>query len=280
MIYHETYIVYLSDLLRTDPRFSTTCENLIAILEDHDVSFGFIPETKDIWARDYMPIQVSKDKYVSYQYRPDYLQTKHYQKLQSDPQVICEAMGLKTVQTDLIIDGGNVIKGKKCVFMTDKVLDENKLFSKDEILEELKTLFEVQEVVLLPWDKNEEYGHIDGMLRVIDDNTVLINGYFEYYPKAFKNKLFGALEKAGVEWKTLSYDVPKQDPRNWSYINYLQTDKVIVVPSYGIPEDEQAVEQLATYFPKYKGAVVALDMTAVVKHGGALNCITWTLEQN
>lgn len=30
--------------------------------------------TKDVWARDYMPIQLTNDVYLSYAYKPDYLQ--------------------------------------------------------------------------------------------------------------------------------------------------------------------------------------------------------------
>ena len=32
-----------------------------------------IRNTKDIWARDYMPIQIGENKFMRYTYRPDYL---------------------------------------------------------------------------------------------------------------------------------------------------------------------------------------------------------------
>jgi hypothetical protein len=38
-----------------------------------DIEWGEIEGTKDIWIRDYMPIQLSDDKFLVYKYDPDYL---------------------------------------------------------------------------------------------------------------------------------------------------------------------------------------------------------------
>ena len=74
--------------------------------------------------------------------------------------------------------------------------------------------------------------------------------------------------------------IVKEDKRNWSYINYLQTKDLILIPKYGIDEDEQALKQIKEYFPAYsnKNRVQQVVMSEIVKVGGALNCISWSIK--
>lgn len=272
----DTNVVYFSELLKTDTRFSQTCQQIFEKLDSFGIIPELLPKTKDIWTRDYMPVQISDDKFVEYRYDPDYLQGtwKGSRDLKTYPDIVCDSIELKTVKTDIILDGGNVIKSKGCIILTDKIVYENRLLcNKTELIERLRATFEVEKVVLIPWDKLEEYGHADGMLRFIDDTTVLINQ--TYQPD---KKLLGLLQQNGIKWEWLGYQVRKKDKRRWSYINFLQTKDFILLPKYDIDEDEQALEQINKYFSDYSnnGRVAQVDMTDIVKYGGALNCISWT----
>ena len=278
---NQTNLIYFSDLLRTEFRYKSTCNELTRILDSCGVSYKFLPKTKDIWARDYMPIQVSENKFIEYRYDPDYLKSKNYRRLKTYPDLVCDALNLKTIKTDIILDGGNVIKSSDSIILTDKVLIENKdNYGEDELIRGLRDLFEVDKVVLIPWDKTNDYlGHADGMVRFIDDSKVLLQGYFDFYPEKFKDKLYRALEGNNIDWVKLEFDVKKQDKRNWAYINFLQTKEVIVVPTLGIDEDEQAFNQICRHYPKYanRDKIFQVNATNLVKDGGALNCISWTL---
>ena len=88
-------------------------------LEANGVGYILMNRTKAIWARDYMPIQVEKDRFVSYVYKPDYLQED--KNTISDWRIIPELppMG-EVIPTNLIIDGGNVVKCEDKVIMTDR----------------------------------------------------------------------------------------------------------------------------------------------------------------
>jgi agmatine/peptidylarginine deiminase len=276
----QTNFVYLADTLKS--QFPDFARKLITILIENNVQHDFLPLTHDIWARDFMPIQVSEDKFIEYRYDPDYLQTKKYRKQKTYPDIVCDKLGLKTIKTDLIIDGGNVIKSSNCVIMTDKVLMENKDFYKPaELIEKLKLIFEVEKIALIPWDKeNEEFGHADGMIRFIDDNTVLLQGYFDEYDEIFKQKLYSSLEQNGLHWKKLKYDVETPDEENnWAYMNFLQTKDLILIPGLGIDEDGQALKQIKEYFPDYakNDRVKQIDVSEIIEGGGALNCISWTI---
>ena len=49
-------------------------KELSRILDETGIDYDLLENTNDKWARDYMPIQLEKDKFVSYVYNPDYLQ--------------------------------------------------------------------------------------------------------------------------------------------------------------------------------------------------------------
>lgn len=277
----ETNIVYFSDLLRTKDEFTDICVNICGILDRHGKKYDFLKGTKDIWARDYMPIQISDEKFIEYRYDPDYLQAKKYRRIKSYPDIICEKNNISTQKTDLIIDGGNVIKSNDSVIMTDKVISENKEnYGRDIIVDKLKELFETDKIALIPWDiENDEYGHADGMIRFIDNQNVLLQGYFDKYKEKFKNHLYGELDRIGLKWKMMEFHLNVEDERNWAYMNFLQTKDLILLPKFGIDEDIQAFEQIENYFTDYKGRIAQVDMTDIVKFGGALNCITWTTKE-
>jgi agmatine deiminase len=276
----DTNFVYFSELISTDSRFVSSCNKILNILDTCGIKYGFLPDTNDIWARDFMPIQISKNKFIEYKYDPNYLKPNRYKYSKSDPDKICDSIKIKTIKSDIILDGGNVIKSTDSVIMTDKILIENKAtYVSAELIDKLKSIFEVNKIVLIPWDKSEIFGHADGMIRFIDDNVVLLNGYYKFYSKKFKEQLFGSLLQNNLTWKELNFDVENEDSRSWAYINYLQTKDIILIPKFGIDEDEQALEQFRKYFPAYhkKDRIKQVNINEIVNEGGALNCISWTI---
>jgi agmatine/peptidylarginine deiminase len=278
----DTNFVYFSELLRTKSEFAKTCAEIIEIFDNHDIQYEFLKGTKDIWARDYMPIQVDLDKRIEYRYDPDYLQAKKYRKIKSYPDIVSELNNISTQKTDVIIDGGNVIKSENSIIMTDKVIIENKEnYSRDMIIGKLQELFETDKIALIPWDKeNDEYGHADGMIRFVDNQTVLLQSYFDDYSEKFKNQLFGELDRIGVKWEKMEFDVNEEDERNWAYMNFLQTKDIILIPKFDIDEDIQAMKQIKRWYTDYNDKQIEnVDMSAIVKEGGALNCISWTIRK-
>ena len=104
----DTNIIYFSELLKTDKRFSKAFNEIQTILQSFDLEEPkFLPETKDIWARDYMPIQVSEEKFIEFRYDPDYLQgtEKNTRNIKTYPDIVCNAIKLKIVKSDIILDG-------------------------------------------------------------------------------------------------------------------------------------------------------------------------------
>ncbi|NOZ34073.1 MAG: agmatine deiminase family protein [Chlorobi bacterium] len=241
-----------------------------------------IPNTNDIWARDYMPVQVSKDKFIEFRYDPDYLQGNsediETRELKTYTDIVCDSLGLKTIKTDIILDGGNVVKSENAIILTDKIVWENKRhYTKKKMIKELHNLFEVDKVVLIPWDEKCEYGHADGMLRFINPDTVLISSFYETVDDDFKKLILECLDKAELDRKWLRVS-EKETEDNIAYINFLQTKDFIIIPSLNKKEDNEAIKVISKCFPDYASLnkIEKVDMRDIVRFKGALNCISWT----
>ncbi|MCK9206402.1 MAG: agmatine deiminase family protein [Salinivirgaceae bacterium] len=273
----DTNTIYFSELLKTDSRFSETSEQIISTLETYGAKIKFLPDTKDIWARDYMPIQINVKKFIEYRYDPDYLQGnwKDTRDIKTYPDIVCESLKLKTEKSDLIMDGGNFVKSSDCIILTDKIVKENRhTYSKTELIKKLHETFEVDKVVLIPWDKLDPYGHSDGMIRFIDNKRVLINHFY-----INDSILQYRLKQAGLKSEPLDFKKKTNDKLNWAYINFLQTKDLILLPKFDIEEDFEAYQQIETHYPDYKGRIAQVEMTKIVEKEGALNCITWTTKE-
>ena len=273
----DTNTVYFSDRLVSDIRFKSTYDQIISILNSFGVKPLLIPNTNDIWARDYMPIQVHAKKYIEYRYDPDYLQgnRKGCRDLKTYTDIVCDSLNLSTEKSDLIMDGGNFVKSSDCIILTDKIVKENRLsYSKNELIERIQKTFQVDKVILIPWYKAERFGHSDGVLRFVSNDTVLVSHYYKY-----DKALLYRLKVSGLKTEFLDFNIKKRDKRNWAYINFLQTKDIILIPKFEIGEDFQAFEEIEKYYPDYKGRIAQIDMTEIVKFGGALNCISWTTKE-
>lgn len=274
----QTNKIHLSDKLYAD--FPEVSKRIESKLIDFGNKPEILPNTYDIWARDYMPIQIANGKYIEYRYDPDYLQGNSEEietrELKTYPDIVCDTIGLRTIKTDIIIDGGNVVKSENTIILTDKVVWENERhYSEKQLIKKLHVLFEVDKVVLIPWDEECVYGHADGMLRFVNNEKVLISGFYEKAHDEFKKWILESLDKAKIDrdWLRVS-DNEVED--NIAYINFLQTKDLILVPALNRPEDDKAIEEISKHFPKYADRIDKVDMREIVRYDGALNCITWT----
>ncbi len=268
-----TDTVYFSEWALND--FPIPINNVCKLLDKYQIKYGFLHHTKDYWCRDYMPIQVNETKFVQYVYAPDYLQNKENKRYITDPTATLHDLAIQPVKTNLIIDGGNIIKCPDKVIMTEKVLIENKNITRNKVVAILEQLFECS-IVFLPWDKSETYGHADGIVRWVDGNTVLLTAY--EMSRFFANKFLKELER-NFNVIVMKYSTrPRNREHSWAYINFLQTKNVIIVPAFNIKEDEHALLQIEKAFPDYKGCIEPVDISSIICYGGGLNCITWNIK--
>ncbi len=260
----QTNKLYLADCLPIKyPRFYSDFKK---VLQQCNIPINLLPDTKDIWAVDYMPIQVSSKKFIQFDYNPDYLQ----KKTKSDVDNICNNINLKRIKSDIILDGGNVIRATDKVILCEKIFIENPHYNKHQLTYMLKELFEVDILCFIPQQPNDFIGHADGMVRFLDDNTVIINDYSKEnteFHHAFKE----ALEKVKLSYIEIPYnpyDNKKFIQANGIYINFLQMQNTLIIPTFGKKEDEMVFRQLEQIFDGYQIATV--DSNSVANEGGVL----------
>ena len=266
--------IYLSTLLTYDyPRFT---KHLTEVLERLGIGHDFIAGTRDIWARDYMPIQVSRKKFVRFRFNPDYLKNDKDKKTRTDNALVCRKLGIKTIDSKLVVDGGNVLRHGDKVLITTKVFRENRNRVETGVIHELEDLLEVHRVIFIPEDAEDVVGHVDGYARWLDKETVLINERTQWNELNRAN-IIGALGNAGLKWVEVPYfDArSRKDGARGLYINYLQLVGAIVLPSFNHPKDKEALERFTELFGEHE--VVQIPCNDIARKSGILNCVSWSI---
>ena len=273
----ETNFLFLADRLKAK-KYSAFLARFEKVLMENDIPYEFLSNTKDIWAVDYMPVQISTDKFVQFEYNPDYLQSKTLHKTISDVDNICKSINVLPNKSKLIVDGGNVIRTTNKVIMCDKVFKENPNLSEKELIKQLRDTFEVEDLFFVPWDKSDFTGHADGMVRFVDNNTVLINAYLEEsaeYQRCFRM----ALHNAGLDWIEIPYNPYENKSLSNAegvYLNFLQMKQAVIIPTFKQKEDDEAVRILEQVFKNQ--TILTVDSNEIAIEGGILNCISWNIK--
>lgn len=271
----QTNTLYLADTLPN--RYPIFCSAFEKVLNENKINFRFIQGTKDIWAVDYMPIQTDINQFVQFVYNPKYLRGTKYKKTISDTDSICRGMNIQPLKSPIILDGGNVVRSSNAVIMTDRIFGENPNYTHKQLIKELEEYFQVNNIYIIPEQPNDFTGHSDGMVRFLDDSTLLINDYkreTEYFKQAFSI----AIRDTGLNWIEIPYNPYSNDSfdqANGDYINYLQMDNIIFLPIFGQTEDEAVVKQFEKVFNGQR--IVTIKSNEIANEGGILNCISWNI---
>ena len=269
-------VVYMSELLKS--KYPETCNRLIRILEKHSVKYAFLKRTKDIWCRDYMPIQTESGKFIQFKYDPSYLKgNKEWEASRSDVKEVCRVNGIEAQFSDINLDGGNVLICDGRAILSNRIFSENSNWDKEKLVNELSKLLEC-EIIIIPAENDDMTGHADGMVRFVNRNTILGNKLADEY-KYWREGMEKVIEQYGLKYIDVPFFLPK-DPKHphsaiGVYVNYLEVNNLIVLPVFGRDEDKQAVDVLRQAFPDR--VIETIDYNDVAQEGGLLNCTTWVV---
>lgn len=266
-------MLYLSSLLKTNTTYKPAADNLFAALDLFNIKYKFILNAKDIWARDFMPVKTGSGKYISFRYEPSYLYD--YPELRTDYRndISCEHRLDTLTYSDINLDGGNVIfsPSKRKVIISDRVFSENPKYQALELTEKLEKLLEAQVIIIpsLP-EKYDMTGHADGMVRFLDENTVLGNRVSGR--NTLEKRITSVLKSHAINTIEFPYFEGKGISAEGCYLNYLETDSHVFLPIFKNKMDKEAVDMAPTLFSK---TIVPVCVSEIAKQGGALNCISW-----
>lgn len=270
--------------------------------------FGEFP---DIWIRDFTPVWIN-DKWIKFEFSPSYyfkkekyivdhlnyigsrLLTKIYQH--SSLLVQNATPDWEPRRSPLIIDGGNIIyNGDRDALISSRIFQDNPHYSLQQIREFFSSVG-ITTLHILGCEPGDLTGHLDGTVRFIDTNSVIVADYPEYnqsltniisYPEYRTDKAYldGLAKELSEHYKVhrICNGIPVKGGKegmgsaNGNYINYFKYDNKIFVPQYENRElNLKALSEIENLFKEITPTLIPVDCTALAQYGGVLNCITWS----
>lgn len=263
-------MLYLSPLLLS-AEYCPAADNLLFALKTNGVKYDFLPGTRDIWLRDFMPVRTKSGKYVSFRYEPSYLDRNPELRTNFRKEIAPQFPLENLVYSDINLDGGNIVfsPSQETAVISDRVFLENWDYSSAELVQELEKLLEAR-VIIIPSLRSDMTGHADGMVRFVDEHTVI--GNRTGYRFGLEMQIKVALRNHGIEVFDFPYLESKDDSAVGCYLNFLDTKQALLLPIFDVQMDQEAIETAKELFGK---TIVPVNINEIAKDGGALNCISW-----
>lgn len=205
---------------------------------------------------------------------------------------LAETLGMRSFTAPIFMEGGGInTDGEGTLLTTEQcVLNSNRNpdISKEEAEAHLCAALGVDKVIWLRGDPadDETDGHVDGIAcftrpgavltepdpsatpgteryDILEENIDILRNAVD----ARGRKLEVELIQAGTQMEVLG------DRFCRSYINFYIANGGVVLPGYGVPdEDDAAMEAVRRCFPDRE--VVSVDVSAIAYGGGSIHCIT------
>lgn len=263
-------MLYFSSQLNIQ-KHKPAADRVFAALDLLNIKYKLLNNTKDIWLRDFMPVKTKSGKYVSFRYEPSYLAGDPQLRTNFKTDIAPSFKVDNLVYTDINLDGGNVVFSppKEKVIISDRVYSENPSWHKAELTAKLAKLLEAN-VIIIPSLKSDMTGHADGMVRFVNENTVVANAPLS--PFGFEAKVKKALQNHGIEVLDFPYFDSNGDSAIGCYLNFLETGQAIFLPVFSVDTDNKAVQTAKHIFHK---AIIPVNINEIAADGGLLNCISW-----
>lgn len=195
---------------------------------------------------------------------------------------------------DFVLEGGSIESdGHGTIFTTACCLlapHRNQPLTQQEIEQRLKQWLGAERIVWLQHGSligDDTDGHIDTLVRVCPDDTLLYTGGDSDHPDLalMEQELQQLRTIDGCPYRLLRLPLPRPvyeagdelgtrgDRLPATYANYLVVNGAVLVPTYRQPDlDDEALHIIGQAFPDRE--IVAIDCTPIVRQHGSLHCCT------
>jgi len=249
----------------------------------------------DAWMRDMGPIFVKNDagELAASIFHFNAWGRKYtwYRKDAAVGHRIAETLGIRSFSAPIFMEGGGInIDGEGTLLTTEQCIlnpNRNPDISREEAATELSEALGVDKVIWLKGDpeSKETDGHVDGLACFVRPGAALVEPDPDAEPGTERhdilteniNILKGATDATGRSLEVHQIQAVTGvealgDRFCRSYINFYITNGGIVMPAYGVPADEPALEVVSGCFPDRE--VVQVDVNHIAYGGGSIHCIT------
>lgn len=192
---------------------------------------------------------------------------------------------------DFVLEGGSIESDGRGTVLTTSVClmapHRNQPMTQTEVETVLKERLCARKIVWFDYGQligDDTDGHIDTIVRVCPDNTLLYVGCDDENDpqyadlKALENQLQQATDADGRPYRLLKLPMPDAlyddgDRLPATYANFLIINGAVIVPTYNQEEnDARALELVAEAFPGYE--IIGIDSQTIVRQHGSIHCLT------
>ena len=276
------------EIRKREPLLIVAPEGILSPLTPHLLPLN----TNDTWARDHGFITVEENSVL---FLLDFCFNGWGEKFEAalDNQInkhLYEqglVKGTYEDHLDFVLEGGSIESdGKGTIFTTSCCLlapHRNQPLTQQEIEDRLKEWLGAERVVWLNHGSligDDTDGHIDTLVRICPNDTLLYTGGDEDHPDltAMEKELQELRTLDGQPYRLLKLPLPRPiyddgDRLPATYANYLVINGAVLVPTYAQPDlDAEAIRIIGEAFPDRE--IVGIDCRAVIKQHGSLHCCT------
>lgn len=202
---------------------------------------------------------------------------------------IASALGLESIDLNGFVLEGGAIEADGCgtIITTEScILNENRNqgATREQAEAYLEQYMGATNVIWLEGSPDEDItdGHIDGLLRFADANTIVTmteEDYYETYdytPEGDYAKVINARNAKGEKYEIVTLPITAEDVEwlGWraNYLNYYAGNDVVLVPVYGDVMDEEALSILGELYPDKE--IIGINGEILAAIGGGIHCVT------
>ena len=192
---------------------------------------------------------------------------------------------------DFVLEGGSIESDGRGTVLTTSVClmapHRNQPMTQAEVEQVLLERLCARKIVWLDHGQligDDTDGHIDTIVRVCPDNTLLYVGcddpsdpqYADL--KALEEQLQAATDADGHPYRLLKLPMPDAiyddgDRLPATYANFLIINGAVIVPTYAQEEnDARALSLVAEAFPGYD--IIGIDSRTIIRQHGSIHCLT------
>lgn len=246
--------------------------------------------TNDSWIRDHGPDFIVNDtlgaKFVlDWQYNAWGDKYPPYDLDNEIPGKVAEVLDLSDFAIEMVLEGGSVdFNGEGVVLTTEECLlnpNRNPNYDKPLIEDYLKTYFGVNTVVWLKGELtgDDTDGHIDNVARFVNENTILCAWEEDASNPNAKCLTwnYNFLKENYPQFNLIKLPMPQLYVLNGlncpaSYANFYIANNKVIVPTYGVANDERAIEIISACFPNHK--TIGLSAKYLIWGQGSFHCLS------
>jgi agmatine deiminase len=256
----------------------------------------------DVWLRDCAPIFVTKGQMVAaVDWEFNGWGLKFDAALDNQiPDFVAGYLEMPIFKTGIVMEGGSLeVNGAGVALTTRQCLHSkfrNPNLSEPDLEQALNDYLGIKKVLWLENGLEGDHtdGHIDTITRFVNENTIITSVCDDPSDANFQTmqdnleRLKSFSNLSGAPFKILELPLPKNRLEHVgeiavaqgllgerlppTYANFYIANGAVIVPTYGDPNDDLALEILKPLFPDRQ--VIGLVSRAIINGGGSFHCVT------